>query len=125
SRADTILWSPRNLSADRALFHSLAEAHMNSAGRFISTISAAAFAACSLFFAPAALAQPASDALGELLVGQAAFGDWRTDAPLVRRKITGLPPPSATRPRPNFLRGLPNPPPPPPKGRPAFQPRRS
>jgi hypothetical protein len=42
-------------------------------------------------FAPAVFAQPASDSLGELLTGKAAFGDWRTDAPLVRRKITDLP----------------------------------
>src|SRR5213078_1368099 len=31
------------------------------------------------------------------VVGKAALGDWRTDAPLVRRKITELPPPYATR----------------------------
>src|SRR6266567_45936 len=55
----------------------------------------AALATCVLFFAPAVFAQ--SDSLGELLVGKAAFGDWRTDAPLVRRKITELPPPYATR----------------------------
>ena len=53
----------------------------------------AAFATCVL--SPGILAQPNS--LGELLVGKAAFGDWRTDAPLVRRKITDLPPPYATR----------------------------
>jgi hypothetical protein len=52
---------------------------------------------CVLFFAPAVFAQPASDSLGELSVGKAAFGDGRTDAPLVRRKITDLPPPYATR----------------------------
>jgi glucose/arabinose dehydrogenase len=57
----------------------------------------AAVATCVLFFAPTVFAQPASDSLGELLVGKAAFGDWRTDAPLVRRKITDLPPPYATR----------------------------
>src|SRR6516164_3806205 len=57
----------------------------------------AALATCVLFFAPAVFAQPGSDSLGELLVGKAAFGDWRTDAPLVRRKITDLPPPYATR----------------------------
>jgi glucose/arabinose dehydrogenase len=50
-----------------------------------------------LFVAPVVFAQPASDSLGELLVGRAAFGDWRTDAPLVRRKITELPPPYATQ----------------------------
>ena len=56
----------------------------------------AAFAACSLSFAPPVFAQSASS-LGELLVGKAAFGDWHADAPLVRRKITELPPPYATR----------------------------
>ena len=44
-----------------------------------------AFATWSLFFAPAVLAQPTPDSLGEPLVDKAAFGDWRTDAPLVRR----------------------------------------
>ena len=34
----------------------------------------AALATCVLFFAPAVFAQPASDSLGELLVGKAAFG---------------------------------------------------
>jgi len=57
----------------------------------------AALATCVLFFAPAVFAQPASDSLGELLIGKPAFGDWRTDAPLVRRKITDLPQPYATR----------------------------
>src|SRR5262249_59152164 len=50
-----------------------------------------------VFSAPSFSPTPASDSLGELLVGKAAFGDWRTDAPLVRRKITDLPPPYATR----------------------------
>ena len=59
--------------------------------------SPAAFAACALLFAPTVFAQPVSGSLGELLVGKAAFGDWRTDAPLVRRKITELPPPYATQ----------------------------
>jgi len=54
-----------------------------------------ALAVCMLAFPPAVLAQPQS--VGELLVGKAAFGDWRTDAPMVRRKITDLPPPYATR----------------------------
>ena len=48
-----------------------------------------------LAFPPAVLAQPQS--VGELLVGKAAFGNWRTDAPMVRRKITDLPAPYATR----------------------------
>src|SRR5436189_3088677 len=56
----------------------------------------AAFA-CSLLLAPAVQAQGAADSIGELLEGKAAFGDWRSDAPLVRRKITELPPPFATR----------------------------
>src|SRR6516165_8768088 len=92
----------------------MAEAHMETARRFITAIRrgdlecrssgimmaaavTATLASCVLFFAPAPFAQPASDALGELLVGKAAFGDWRTDAPLVRRKITDLPAPYATR----------------------------
>src|SRR5262245_40307001 len=35
----------------------------------------AALATCVPFFAPAVFAQPASDSLGELLIGKAAFGD--------------------------------------------------
>jgi glucose/arabinose dehydrogenase len=58
-------------------------------------VVSAALMACALYFAPAVFAQ--SDSFGELLVGKAAFGDWRRDAPLVRRKITELPPPYATR----------------------------
>ena len=69
---------------------------MKRARQFIAAIPAAAFAACSLLFGPTVFAQPVSESLGELLVGKAAFGDWRTDAPLVRRKITDLPPPYAT-----------------------------
>jgi glucose/arabinose dehydrogenase len=63
----------------------------------IAVAVTAALANCSLLLAPAALAQGASDSIGELLEGKAAFGDWRSDAPLVRRKITELPPPYATR----------------------------
>src|SRR4029450_7204925 len=48
----------------------------------------AALATCGPPFAPAVFAQPASDSFGQLLVGKAAFGDWRTDAPLVRRNAT-------------------------------------
>jgi len=65
-------------------------------GQFIAATPGTAFAACSLLFASTVFAQPVSDSLGDLLVGKAAFGDWRTDAPLVRRKITDLPPPYAT-----------------------------
>lgn len=54
-----------------------------------------------LLVSPSARAQTA-DASPDgrrVLTGQAAFGDWRADAPLVRRKITpaDLPPPFATR----------------------------
>jgi glucose/arabinose dehydrogenase len=75
----------------------LAEREENPSPTGIMAAVTAALATCVLFFAPAVFAQPASDSLGELLVGKAAFGDWRTDAPLVRRKITDLPPPYATR----------------------------
>jgi hypothetical protein len=57
----------------------------------------AALMTCSLLLAPAVLAQGAPDSIGKLLEGKAAFGDWRNDAPLVRRKIIELPPPYATR----------------------------
>jgi glucose/arabinose dehydrogenase len=63
----------------------------------MAAVAAAALITGVLLFAPPIVAQPASNALGELLVGKAALGDWRTDAPLVRRKITELPPPYATR----------------------------
>ena len=63
----------------------------------IAVAVTAALASCSLLLAPAVLAQGGSDSIGELLEGEAAFGDWRSDAPLVRRKITELPPPYATR----------------------------
>jgi glucose/arabinose dehydrogenase len=63
----------------------------------IAVAVTAALASCSLLLVPAVLAQGASDSIGELLEGKAAFGDWRSDAPLVRRKITELPPPYATR----------------------------
>src|SRR5215831_16908811 len=70
---------------------------MKMPGQFIAANLAAAFAAWSLLFAQIVLAQPVPESLGELLVGKAAFGDWRADAPLVRRKITELPPPYTTR----------------------------
>src|SRR5215831_12640255 len=65
--------------------------------RAIVAGSVTAAFACSLLLAPAGFAQGASDSIGDLLEGKAAFGDWRSDAPLVRRKITELPPPFATR----------------------------
>jgi glucose/arabinose dehydrogenase len=70
---------------------------MKTPGQFIAAVPAAAFAVCLLLFGPTVFAQPVSESLGELLEGKAAFGDWRADAPLVRRKITQLPPPNATR----------------------------
>ncbi|CAN5580367.1 sorbosone dehydrogenase family protein [soil metagenome] len=44
-------------------------------------------------------AAPPQDSAGKLLTGQAALGDWTSDAPGVRRKITvgDLPPPGETR----------------------------
>jgi len=70
---------------------------MKTPGQFIAAVPAAAFAVCLLLFGPTVFAQPVSESLGELLEGKAAFGYWRADAPLVRRKITELPPPNATR----------------------------
>src|SRR5258708_20030753 len=69
----------------------------------------AALATCVLSFAPAVFAQRVSDSLGELLAGKAAFGDWRTDAPLVRRTLTPLPPPSPTPSTPTPPPPLPSP----------------
>jgi glucose/arabinose dehydrogenase len=48
---------------------------------------------------------------GELLIGQAALGDWTTDAPGVRRKLTlaDLPPPNATKSAENGARIIPRP----------------
>ena len=56
--------------------------------RIMAVVVTAALATCALCFAPTVFAQPASDTLGELLVGKAAFGDWRTDAGDMR----GFPP---------------------------------
>src|SRR5215831_18889762 len=55
--------------------------------RIMAVVVTAALATCALCFAPTVFAQPASDTLGELLVGKAAFGDWRTDAPAIRHPI--------------------------------------
>src|SRR5262249_46465289 len=84
----------------------LAEAHLKVTRQFIAAHPAAAFAAWALLFAQTVFAQPVSESLGELLVGKAAFGVWRADAPLVRRKITELPPPNATRSASNPPRGI-------------------
>jgi glucose/arabinose dehydrogenase len=57
--------------------------------------------------APDALAQsPVPGSTPRTLYGKSAFGDWRMDAPLVRRKITidDLPRPHATRSASNFSR---------------------
>jgi glucose/arabinose dehydrogenase len=87
----------------------------------IAVAVTAALASCSLLLAPAALAQGASDSIGELLEGKAAFGDWRSDAPLVRRKITELPPPYATRSAANSPRVIAKPAAAAPKVPPGFQ----
>src|SRR5262249_37605660 len=107
----------------------MAEAHMETARRFITAIRrgdlecwssgiprgmmaaavTAVLATCCAVFAPAVFAQAASDSLGELLVGKAAFGDWPTDPPLVRRKPPALPPPYATRSASNPPRVVPKP----------------
>ena len=87
----------------------------------IAAAVTAALLACSLLLAPAGLAQGASDSIGELLEGKAAFGDWRSDAPLVRRKITELPPPYATRSASNFPRVVGKPASAAPKVPPGFQ----
>ena len=50
----------------------------------------AALATCVLFFVPAVFAQPASDSLGELLVGKAAFGEEPMLDPRRRQFITLL-----------------------------------
>ena len=68
-----------------------------------------ALATCMLLVpAAAALAQSGPDFAdnSRLRTGSAAFGDWRADAPLVRRKITvdDLPKPFATRSTNNFPR---------------------
>jgi glucose/arabinose dehydrogenase len=87
----------------------------------MAAVAAAALATGVLLFAPPIVAQPASNALGELLVGKAALGDWRTDAPLVRRKITELPPPYATRSASNPPRVIAKPASAAPKAPPGFQ----
>lgn len=63
------------------------------------TIAVLATGVLSLPIAPAAFPEGVADRIGGLLTGKAAFGDWRNDAPLVRRKITvaDLPSPYATR----------------------------
>src|SRR5215467_13678840 len=94
---------------------------MKMPGQFIAASPAAAFAAWSLLFAQTVLAQPVAESLGELLEGKAAFGDWRSDAPLVRRKITELPPPFATRSAANAPRVLAKPAAAAPKVPPGFQ----
>jgi len=68
-------------------------------------------AACVLLASLGSLAVAQSPALGgrpTTLSGKSAFGDWRMDAPLVRRKID-LPAPHATRSAFNFSRIVPKP----------------
>ncbi len=69
---------------------------------------AAAICLLLLLVSSAARTQTTSDTTDprQVLTGTAAFGDWRADAPLVRRKIApaDLPPPFATRSANNFPR---------------------
>ncbi|HLW90155.1 MAG TPA: sorbosone dehydrogenase family protein [Roseiarcus sp.] len=69
-------------------------------------------AVSALFFAAAGAAQPASLDSGAVRTGAAAYGDWRTDAPGVRRKITAadLPAPFASAPAANPSRVVARPP---------------
>src|SRR5438105_2214847 len=62
-------------------------------------IASLAIATLLFLLSPAALAQSTADPAGKVLSGKAAFGDWRGDAPLVRRKFTvdDLPTPYATK----------------------------
>src|SRR6059058_3586535 len=58
------------------------------------------FVFCAIFIAVslgAAVPNGTAADSGELLTGKAAMGDWRSDAPRVRRKITvaDLPPPTS------------------------------
>ena len=87
--------------------------------RFGSLVIATSLAPLAL----AALAQTTPDPAGPLLSGKAAFGDWRADAPLVRRKITvdDLPVPFATRSATNPVRVVARPPAASPKVPPGFQ----
>jgi glucose/arabinose dehydrogenase len=75
--------------------------------------------------AAAALAQSGPDPAehARVLVGSAAFGDWRADAPLIRRKITAddLPKPFITRSANNPPRIIPRPYTASPKVPPGFQ----
>jgi glucose/arabinose dehydrogenase len=86
-------------------------------GRIAATGIAALLAATSAGHRPAL-----SDDDG-LRVGAAAYGDWRTDAPGVRRKITpaDMPPPLASPSSTNFSRIVARPPGALPKAPPGFQ----
>src|SRR5262249_40341257 len=87
------------------LWHRVLSLERNGSMRFGSL----ALATCMLLVpAAATLVQSGPDPAdnSRLLTGRAAFGDWRADAPLVRRKITvhDLPKPFATRSSNNFPR---------------------
>lgn len=76
-----------------------------------STRSAVAlFAATFQFFCPAPARLSAAET-SELRTGAAAFGDWTTDAPGVRRRMTpkDMPPPKATKSAANFSHVIPRP----------------
>jgi glucose/arabinose dehydrogenase len=67
--------------------------------------------ACRSEKQPSHAAPPDPPKPGELLTGKAALGDWTTDAPDVRRKLTlaDLPPPNATPDVENKARMIPRP----------------
>ena len=92
------LWPTRTISAAQAFPYTSSRLHMATARQFITPVTnpdrcgalgcwsqavavTGALAICALFFAAAVFAQSVSDSLGELLVGKAAFGDWRTMLP--------------------------------------------
>jgi glucose/arabinose dehydrogenase len=71
---------------------------MPDALRRLALISGLAGALLGLLLLAAEAAEPGGAALPPVLSGAAAYGDWTTDAPRVRRQITpaDLPPPYAT-----------------------------
>ena len=77
----------------------------------IEALAITAGALLAVLAAAPALDRSSAADRGRLLTGAAAFGDWRTDAPMVRRKITveDLPQPFATRSADNDARVVPRP----------------
>lgn len=77
--------------------------------RLLVLLAVACLAGCRSDKTPAPVAKAARP--GELLTGRDAMGDWTTDAPGVRRKITtaDLPPPNATSSADNGPRLVPRP----------------